>query len=147
MISSLLGLCSSLNVRDQVSHTYKTTIKITFLHIQIKQKNKKNRLSGPYVTEEAFDPSVLDRVHINTHCTMGHTYPVSYIAYYAVGEAWQMIRNMMKLDRQSWSKEIWTHGGRVDDSAAFYFGFAKDSWNCVQVTKYIVTALVICNLQ
>jgi hypothetical protein len=33
LFSNTLDLCSSLNVRDQVLHTYKTTGKITVLHI------------------------------------------------------------------------------------------------------------------
>jgi hypothetical protein len=35
LFSNTLGLCSSLNVRDQVSHPYRTTDKIIVLHILI----------------------------------------------------------------------------------------------------------------
>jgi hypothetical protein len=35
LFSSTLSLCSSLNVRGQVSHTYETTGKVTVLHILI----------------------------------------------------------------------------------------------------------------
>jgi hypothetical protein len=33
LFSNTVGLCSSLNVRDQVSHPYKTTGRITVLHV------------------------------------------------------------------------------------------------------------------
>jgi polysaccharide pyruvyl transferase WcaK-like protein len=35
LFSNTLSLCSSLSVRDQVSHPYKTTGKITVLYTQI----------------------------------------------------------------------------------------------------------------
>jgi hypothetical protein len=100
------------HVNSSPVHTTQSYFSKIHLHIQIKQRNKKNRLSGSNLAEEASDPNALDHAHINTHCIMGHTYPVSYIAYYAVNKAWQMSRNMMKQSRQSWSEEIWTLGGR-----------------------------------
>jgi polysaccharide pyruvyl transferase WcaK-like protein len=33
LLSNTLSLCSSLNVRDQVSQPYRTTVKITVLYI------------------------------------------------------------------------------------------------------------------
>jgi hypothetical protein len=56
LVSNTLRLCSSLNVRDQVSHPYKTTGKIIFLHIfifysfrqQMKRKQVRNCALFPH---------------------------------------------------------------------------------------------------
>jgi hypothetical protein len=50
LFSNTLSLCSSLNVRDQVSHPYRTTGKITVLHILIFKfltADEKTKGSGP----------------------------------------------------------------------------------------------------
>jgi hypothetical protein len=62
LFSNTLSLCSSLNVRDQVSHPYKTTGKIIALYILIfmlpgTEQILRNIISLPKFTWYFFSPS------------------------------------------------------------------------------------------